>query len=460
MKKLVCLVLALTMLASLAIMSVSATDILLSAPAATAAGPDWVITELNPDQVGDGTGGWSTGADCFEFFELYNNSDRTLNLYDYAMFYSGVAITDAQDRFEKVIFEYTPFLAGDWRDNWSEWTYTDHLYCGDENLPAPNPATCEVAPGEVVVIWSVFPEANYQDWNDGKGMQIEDFRNFWQVPENVKVICWDGNNWQASYPRGGHYKNFNLKNSACGSYGICLLSDAINATANTGEDNLEGHVYNGSWLENPDLISWSIADYSMIGGTGVANTSFNFGLDNQQLGANEVGLEYDVRRTMLLEGIADATAGTLTTMQKLNLGVALDAGESLAINSVYTPFVDGQDFLGIEINGTLYGPKDTFTAAEAGVYTISYKYASKETEPVVTTTAEPVDDVTTPADTTTAEPVDEPTTPADTTTAAPTTTPAPTTEPTEPSGGCGSFVALGMMAWIIPAAVVVCKKRK
>ncbi len=75
-----------------------------------------------------------------------------------------------------------------------------------------------------------------------------------------------------------------------------------------------------------------------------------------------------------------------------------------------------------------------------------------------TTTAAPT---TTPVETTTAEPV---TTPEETTTPAPTTTPTPVTTTTastdDDNGGCGSVVALGLMACMIPAAVVICRKKR
>lgn len=73
-------------------------------------------------------------------------------------------------------------------------------------------------------------------------------------------------------------------------------------------------------------------------------------------------------------------------------------------------------------------------------------------EPKTTTTAKKDDTTTTPKDTTTPAP-------KDTTTAAPTvdtTTAAPATE----KSGCGSVVALSLMALVIPAAVVVAKKKE
>ena len=82
------------------------------------------------------------------------------------------------------------------------------------------------------------------------------------------------------------------------------------------------------------------------------------------------------------------------------------------------------------------------------------------TTPVETTTAAPKeteapkDTETEAPDTTTAEPV------ADTTTAAAPTTEAPTTEAPKAEGGCGGFVALGIVACMIPAAVIICSKKK
>ncbi|MGI6166579.1 MAG: hypothetical protein ACOYIA_00345, partial [Eubacteriales bacterium] len=95
----------------------------------TTRGPDWVITEICPDQAGDGTGGWSDGKDVFEFIEIYNNSGATLNLYDYCLTYNGNARTD--EKFETLIVEITPFKAGDYLDGsnlpWSGATND----CGD-----------------------------------------------------------------------------------------------------------------------------------------------------------------------------------------------------------------------------------------------------------------------------------------------------------------------------------------
>lgn len=83
--------------------------------------------------------------------------------------------------------------------------------------------------------------------------------------------------------------------------------------------------------------------------------------------------------------------------------------------------------------------------------------STPDTTPEETTTPKPAD--TTPKDTTTAAPKDTTTeAPKDTTTAAPkdTTTAGGTTE----KKGCGSVVALGIVAVLVPAAVVVIKKKE
>ena len=90
----------------------------------------------------------------------------------------------------------------------------------------------------------------------------------------------------------------------------------------------------------------------------------------------------------------------------------------------------------------------------------NYQYPVIETQEVTTApvTEAPVTDApVTEAPTTDAPVTEAPTTDAPTTDAP--ATDAPTTEAPKTSGGCGGFVALGVVAALIPAAVVIRKKR-
>lgn len=456
MKKFISLTLAVLMLASMATLAVSATDGAMVVTAGAAMDlPDFVITEIAPDTAGSGeVGGYSDGKDPFEFFEIYNASGKTLNLYDYCVTYNGNNRTN--ERFEAQIVEITPFKAGDYLDGstlpWSGQTNE----CGDLSNKPVNPDTCMVAPGETVVVWSLFHESYYAMFNEGKGLSVKDFRTFWNIPDDVKVIAWDGGS-NTGY--GGNDKNFNLKNSGCGTYGIALYSEALNTAANTSAGS--DAVYVVKYTEYPELACWASLDFSQFGATSIANVAYNFAPDIFGLDASDWGYTPDARRETLIEAMADPTPGKLTTLQKLILGVALEVGDALDISYMYTPEPQGQGkFQGLVINGKLYTDKETFTAEKAGVHSISYQYADPNATTVDTTTPAPVTGKDTEKETTTPKPGNE-TTPApsgDTSTATP-EKPQDSTTATPEKKGCGSVVALGLIACILPAAVVVCRKK-
>ena len=104
---------------------------------------------------------------------------------------------------------------------------------------------------------------------------------------------------------------------------------------------------------------------------------------------------------------------------------------------------------------TVAGWSDTIAARLAAAY--PEKTEAPETTTVPATEA-PATEPVTEAPETEAPTTEAPTTEAPTTEAP--TTAAPTTEaPKDDEGGCGGFVALGIIACVIPAAIVVCKKR-
>ena len=192
--------------------------------------PDWIITEIANDTQGKegNTNGYTPDvtADTFEFIEIYNNSGRELNLYDYALTYNGNARDSS--KFEHQITEYTPIKPGDYLDGSTLVPTEATLPFGDLSNRPVNPDTCTVAPGEVVVLWMVYLEAYQARFNGGKGVSMADFRAHWSIPEDVKVIAVDAN---GNTKNGGHSKNFNVKNSAVGTYGIALQSEELNAAA-------------------------------------------------------------------------------------------------------------------------------------------------------------------------------------------------------------------------------------
>ena len=103
MKKLIAITLSLLIVMSAAVSLVGATDA--AAPAWTTKEPELLITELVPDTRGTGENGYTNdqNQDIFEMFEIYNNSEAVINLYDYCITYNGNNLKS--DNFEAIIVE-------------------------------------------------------------------------------------------------------------------------------------------------------------------------------------------------------------------------------------------------------------------------------------------------------------------------------------------------------------------
>ena len=105
MRKTIALICSLILVVSMFVFPTAAAD--------NPAAPEWLITEIcaNPEvYLADGT---TNVGDIYEYIEIYNNSDKTLNLYDYCVTYNGTDATGAG--FENAITEITP-LGVDWLD--------------------------------------------------------------------------------------------------------------------------------------------------------------------------------------------------------------------------------------------------------------------------------------------------------------------------------------------------------
>ena len=511
MKKLLCILLSSLLLLSCAVLFPAAEE---------TTGPDWVITEICPDQQGmDGnTNGYTSDvtADCFEFIEIYNNSGRELNLYEYALTYNGSGRNS--EKFEHQITEYTPIKGGDYLDG-SDLIPTEPTKpFGDLSNRPTNPDTCTVAPGEVVVLWMMYLEAYQGRFNDGKGMSMADFRAHWSIPEGVKVIAVDAN---GNTKNGGNGKNFNVKNSEVGTYGIAKQSPELEAAANAAD----AAGLDGNYWESEHLVCWATVDFTdMLLNNTVANVTYNFTWDFAGYAAKDqaytyykdVDYVYDARRCFLLTMYDEATAGSLNVAQKMTLGVELSEGESIMLDSaiMYYPLLD-ESIDGFKINGKFYKDDSTFTAETTGIYTFDFFFEGDEeaTDPPVEYTVsfeingypfeQPAVTVTegacievptvdmpedgsrldgwyTSADCNAESKFDFSTpitesitlyavlTPAETVTEAPTETPdetpneTPTTAPETdaPAGGCGSVLALAVLPCLAVGFVLTAKKRE
>lgn len=469
MKKLTALMLSILIVLSASAALVGATDA--AAPAWTTREPDLVITEIANDTSGNGIAGYTDGKDVFEFFEIYNNSNVTISLYDYCITYNGNK--PSNDQYESTIVEITPFLTnnqwenkpGNYLDGSTlQWTDNEKPVGDLSNLPT-NPETFFIEPGECVVVWCIYAEAYFAMFNEGKGMSMADFRSFWNIPDNVKVIAFDGN---SDTEHGGHGNNFNLKNSKCGSYGIAKYSDMLNLAANTGDTTKDENAKYGyiniydekTYREFEDMVFWINNDFDSWGSLkSQPNLTFNYTVDAKGEGAallTEITNKehaYDIRRGILCGTYCDPTPGYLTDVQKLTMpAYKFKAGETVQLptaeDAEYMPYEiwyrDGQVLTGFNINGTTYQPGTTFTASAAGTITVEPLFADEVTTAKPETTKKPE---TSKAPETTAEVTEAPA--GDETTAAP-----------AEKKGCGSSVAYAAVALVaIFGTAVVCKKK-
>ena len=439
--------------------------------------PDWIITEVCPDQRGNdnNTNGYTSdiSADCFEFIEIYNNSGRELNLYDYAVIYNGSARDS--EKFEHQITEYTPIKGGDYLDGSTLVPTEPTQPFGDLSNRPVNPDTCMVAPGEVVVLWMMYLEAYQARFNDGKGMSMADFRAHWNIPENVKVIAVDAN---GNTKNGGNSQNFNVKNSAVGTYGIAKQSAELEAACNVKD----APGLDGNYWESEHLVCWATVDFTdMLFNGSQDNVTYNFTWDFAGYAACDESYtyiygsnyEYDARRCYLLTMYDEATAGSLNLLQKMTLGIELTEGESYTFSDdiIYIPWLE-EKILGYNVNGTMYDDGDTFTVPATGTYEYDFFYESdKVTEaPTEEATEEPTEEPTeeiteapTAEETTVEETTEAPTEAPTEETTAENTTAASTDSATEtdaPKGGCGAVMGLSILPCLGLGLILFRKKHE
>ncbi len=226
--------------------------------------PELLITEIGVDQYGDAANTANKNAkykdafadrDPFEFIEIVNNSDKTVNVYDYMLAYQGAKSTNG-DYFEKSIQEYTPFYPG---EDWTDGPYTSYdAYWSGTDIKRPvNPEYDDgyIAPGEVFVAWI------YNGDSHTLKATFDEFRSFWSVDNSVKIFLLDGFDTK-------NKMNFSLKNQTTGTYSIMYASERFLERRSSDEtfnpeSNNTHHNYEGKTYEDLDeVISWAVVDYT------------------------------------------------------------------------------------------------------------------------------------------------------------------------------------------------------
>ncbi len=226
--------------------------------------PELLITEIGVDQYGDASNtankiakyqGAHADRDPFEFIEIVNNSDKTVNVYDYMLAYQGARSTNG-DYFEKSIQEYTPFYPGeDWTDG--AFTAYDSFWANSDVKRPANPAHADgaIAPGEVFVAWV------YNVDSHSLNATFDDFRSFWNVDSSVKIFILDGFDTK-------NKMNFTLKNQTTGTYAIIHNSERFPKRRSADETfdpeiTNTHHSYQGKTYEDlSEVISWAVVDYT------------------------------------------------------------------------------------------------------------------------------------------------------------------------------------------------------
>lgn len=342
--------------------------------------PELLITEICADTYGftdkanvKNEALKGNGGDTYEFIEIYNNSDHRINIYDYCLLYNGDTKTSSS--FETKVVEMTPFESGNnWIDGWNASKY----WTGKTKMPE-NPAYEDgyVEPGQCVVIWVLYYEAH------AFNCTVEEFRAYWSIPDDVTVICFDGNSENLTnkvttvngntVTRGGHEKNFNVKNSNVGTYSIGRKTEAFAYGANRSGSTLS-QVY----ADCDDIISWAVMDFTNILSSDpnyTVNAASTVNFIPSLVPYNGLYAESGGKRTEYLYSTPyeSSSVGHITVEQARAIGerhVYLEAGKSFALDysgdgiiSYYVEHVESGKGRRVCANA--------FTPSESGVYVIS-----------------------------------------------------------------------------------------
>lgn len=257
MKKFLALACALTMLLSVLALPAFAADGDAPVPAISILG---IAHDQNSTKNYDGSApntvegvfpsaGVGENADPFEMIIIKNTSNADIDLYDgYAVGYNGSNSTTAAN-FRHQVTE-TTFIGKDWMDGSTM----------DKTKLPVNPDKAVFAPGEVAIIW-MYSSDSYKAVAD-----IEAFRAFWKVPEHILVVCVDANS--STGANLGADGNFNVKNSATGTYMICNFKDTkderfpADKILVSNADQLNVKLGDTFIDELPEVVSYVVVDFN------------------------------------------------------------------------------------------------------------------------------------------------------------------------------------------------------
>ncbi len=322
------------LISSLLILATLLTTLLIGAIAETGSGeyPELLITEISTDQYGDAANAANKNPqyraefadrDPFEFIELVNNSDKTVNVYDYMLAYQGAKSTNAT-YFERSIQEYTPFYPG---EDWTDGPYTSYdAYWSSSDVKRPvNPEYKDgaIAPGEVFVAWIYNGDSNVLH------ATLDEFRSFWGIGASVKVFLLDGFDTV-------NEMNFSLKNRTTGTYAVIHSSERFSARRSSDatfvpESTNGHHNYEGKTYEDlTEVLSFAVVDYltAPLSSVGTDNAKNNYTISYlPRLGGEKyengyTASSYATNKRMHLEAVNEysaATVGTLTAAQSAAL---------------------------------------------------------------------------------------------------------------------------------------------
>ncbi|MBR2354564.1 MAG: hypothetical protein IKA76_08700, partial [Clostridia bacterium] len=175
--------------------------------------PELLITEL----------GTSTGS--AEFIELYNNSDRNLNIYDYCVVKNSDLTKVGTNWGNPKVFaqkHIATIMPG---------THTYTAETTGQKVTLTNPENGSIGPGETAVLWIATNTTFTTSGSTPNGFTVEKFRSYHGLDDSVKVFACYNNT------------NFSLDNGGNIAYGIGYASENYIGRNAASLDDLICYVY-------------------------------------------------------------------------------------------------------------------------------------------------------------------------------------------------------------------------